>query len=52
MKNVDMSLVNDGQYPAKPYFSSNTERAIFLFMIGVNITVVSYWLGYLTWGAN
>jgi hypothetical protein len=47
---MNLSSVNEGTYPAKPYFSSTRERLTFTFMIASNIAVVGYWLVYLTWG--
>lgn len=49
---MNLSSVNQGQYPAKPYFSSKREKLVFSFMIAVNISVVGYWMVYLTWGGQ
>jgi hypothetical protein len=50
--NISLTSVDRGEYPAKPYFSSKREKAVFLFMIAVNIAVVGYWLIFLTWGGQ
>ena len=50
--NINMSSVNEGIYPAKPYFSTQFEKVSFLVMTGVDIVVVGYILFYMTYNGG
>lgn len=49
---TDYSVINQGQYPVKPYFSSRFEKVSFLAMTAVDIAVVGYILIYMTYNGG